>query len=138
MYLTKYRPQSLRDSFLSRGWDLPFPAPRAVFEPRVDVVEHDKEYVVTLELPGLSRDDFSVTAENDYLTIRGEKKAEREENRDSAWFHERSYGSFSRSFRLGEGVDRNKISAKYHDGVLEVTVAKSKESVKKAIEVKVS
>ncbi len=137
MYLTKYRPFGLMDRLFAWDRDFPFPAPKPAFEPRVDVAERDKEYVVSLELPGVSREDFTVTVENDYLTIKGEKKVEREESLDDGWRRERSRGSFSRSFHLGGGIDRDKISAEFRDGVLEVTVPKSKDSMKKAIEVKV-
>ena len=137
MYLTRYRPHSLLDRMVSWDRDFPFSAPRPAFEPRVDVIEHDKEYVVALELPGVSREDISVTIETDYLKIRGEKKVEHEESRDNGWRGERAYGSFSRSFRLGDGVDRDKISSDFREGVLNVTVPKSKDSVKKTIEIKV-
>jgi HSP20 family protein len=93
--------------------------------PPVDFVERDKEYEVTAELPGLDGKDVEVTLANGALVIHGEKKMEHEEKREGAFFLERRYGSFKRSFRLPENVDAEKIAARFENGVLKVTLPKS-------------
>jgi HSP20 family protein len=93
--------------------------------PPVDFVERDKEYEVTAELPGLDRQDVEVKLANGALIIHGEKNMEHEENREGAFFSERRYGSFKRSFRLPENVDAEKIAASFEKGVLKVSLPKS-------------
>lgn len=110
----------------------------AVFVPAVDVSEGDDEYTVTAEIPGVDRKDITVEVEDGVLTIRGEKKDEREEGGEKSktrWV-ERSYGSFTRSLRLPRNVDVNRIEAKYKKAVLTITLAKTKESKPKVVSVK--
>jgi HSP20 family protein len=92
--------------------------------PTIDVSESDKEVVVTAELPGLDQKDFEVTVSGDVLTLRGEKKAEREEKDGDVHYVERRFGSFSRSVRLPFEVRDEKVDAKYDKGVLTVRVPK--------------
>lgn len=104
--------------------------------PRVDVTEEPEAYHVSAELPGVKKDDVQVTLHEDVLTIRGEKKEEREEKKKDYYQAERSYGSFSRSIRLPGDVQADKIHASFKDGVLDVQLPKSKEGrVEKRIEV---
>jgi HSP20 family protein len=93
--------------------------------PPVDFVEHDDGYELTAELPGLDHKDVEVKVANGALVIHGEKKMEREEKKEGAFFSERRYGSFKRSFRLPENVDVNKIAADFEKGVLKVTLPKT-------------
>jgi len=93
--------------------------------PPVDFVERDNEYEVTAELPGLDPQNVEVKIANGALVIQGEKKMEREENKEGMFFSERRYGSFKRSFRLPENVDVDKVAAHFEKGVLEVTLPKS-------------
>ena len=95
--------------------------------PAVDVVEDKKGYHIHADLPGLDEKDINVEYENGFLTISGEKKKEREEKSDDERyiFSECSYGSFSRSIRLPEGTDTNKIEAKFKKGVLNIDIPKS-------------
>lgn len=93
--------------------------------PPVDFLERDGEYEVTAELPGLDQKDVEVKIANGALVVSGEKKMEREENKDGMFFSERRYGSFKRSFRLPENVDVDKIAASFEKGVLRVTLPKS-------------
>ncbi|MFQ6618349.1 MAG: Hsp20/alpha crystallin family protein [Fidelibacterota bacterium] len=136
MWLTRYQPRSLWSLFDDLlDWRLP--TRTSDFVPYIDVVEEEKEFVVTAELPGLKKNDFSVKIEDDHLVIRGEKKYEHEEKEKNYYHSERRYGSFCRSFHLGEGVEKDKIKAQYKNGVLRVTIPKSKVSIKTEKEIKI-
>jgi HSP20 family protein len=105
--------------------------------PAVDFAEDDKAYTVTAELPGIEEKDIDVTVSGGMLTIKGEKKKEREEKNKNYYLSERSYGSFQRAFSLPEGIDQNKIAANFAKGVLTVTLPKNAEAQKsQKIEVK--
>lgn len=108
--------------------------------PPVDIIERKDSIVVKAEAPGLEKDSFKVLVEDGVLTVSGEKKVEINENDKDQNFHrsERIYGSFSRSFTLPMNVDQMRVSAKYRNGVLEVTLPKSEEAKPKEIEVDVS
>lgn len=105
------------------------------FEPPVDITERDDALVLTAELPGMSRKDITVELENNVLMIRGEKKEEHEQKGEERYVYERRYGSFSRSFTLPRSVDPDRISARFENGVLTVTMPKAPESRGKRIEV---
>jgi HSP20 family protein len=98
--------------------------------PRVDVYETDKNYAIDLEVPGMKKSELKIRLEDDYLTISGEKRFEKEERDKKHKYRrmERSYGSFQRSFELPEGVNESQIEAKYVDGVLKITVPKPAEA----------
>jgi HSP20 family protein len=104
--------------------------------PSVDVTETDKEIEITAELPGLEEKDVQVNFADNVLTIRGEKKAEKEEKDKTYRMVERSYGSFMRSLELPDGVDANAIKASIDKGVLKVTVPKPAPAQVKKIDVK--
>lgn len=95
--------------------------------PVVDIQEDEREIAIVAELPGLAPDQVEVTCENGVLNIRGEKSAERKENDQSRRYHllERTYGTFSRSFQLPQGLDESKIEASFDHGVLTVHVPKA-------------
>lgn len=97
-------------------------------EPRVDVDDFEDKLVVSAELPGIDEKDVDVSVSDDYLTIKGEKKSESERKSEGGYVKERTYGSFSRSFRLPESVDRSKIEGQLKKGVLTITLPKSKKS----------
>jgi HSP20 family protein len=105
--------------------------------PAVDVVEENDEYIVKIELPGVNKDDVKITLESNILTIRGEKKAEKDSDEKNYHRTERSYGIFQRSFTLPESVKNDKIGAEYKDGILTITLPKAEETKPKQIEVKV-
>ncbi len=112
----------------------PFRAFEGIFRPSfpvVDFAEHDKEYIVSAELPGMDEKDLEVKLSSGVLTIRGEKKEERKEEQPSYRVSERRYGSFERSFRLPEGVEEEKIDAKFVKGLLTIRLPKSKEALQK-------
>lgn len=101
--------------------------PRALraFEhvPKVEVKENGKAYSVTVELPGLDEKDVKVTVEDDVLSISGEKKVEKTD--EKTHYSERSYGSFTRAFTLPSDADRGKVSAKFAKGVLTLDIPKA-------------
>ena len=105
-------------------------APRWGAAPSVDIVEKDKAYEVTAELPGMDETNIDVKIANGMLTISGEKKDEHEEKKKNYYLSERRYGSFQRSFRVPDGVEADKIAAEFKNGVLTVTLPKTAEALK--------
>lgn len=130
------------DDFHPFGWRLPVTRSTFDFElprlpstgwplaPAIDVAEKEKEYEITAELPGLDEKDVEIKLSNHTLTIKGEKKEEREERQKDYYLSERRYGSFHRSFQLPEGIDANKIDATFTKGVLTVKLPKTAEAQK--------
>ena len=90
--------------------------------PAIDAVTKDSDLVIRAELPGVKHEDVDISLHDNVLTISGERRAEQDEERGGYHVRERRYGSFRRSVALPEGIDESKISARYEDGVLEVTV----------------
>lgn len=98
--------------------------------PAVDISENDEQYVVRAELPGVKKEDISVTVEDGVLRISGESKSEHQDKENGRVIRqERHYGQYVRSLRLGTEVDEQKAKAHYKDGVLELVLPKA-ESVK--------
>jgi HSP20 family protein len=112
----------------------------AALLPELDVREGTNSIAIEVELPGVEEKDISVTLTNGVLTIKGEKKQEKQEKSENYHVTERSFGSFQRSLRLPEVVDDTKVEAKFDKGVLKVTAAKKPEAVKaeRRIEIKKS
>jgi HSP20 family protein len=106
--------------------------------PAVDITEDDAAYKVTAELPGMTDKEIEVVVSGDTLTLKGEKRQEKEHKETNFYLYERSYGSFQRSFYLPDGVDRDRIGADFAKGVLTVTLPKTAKAVEqqKKIEVK--
>jgi HSP20 family protein len=131
---------SLFDNFF-QGFDVePFFRSKAGgFTPQVDVSENEKEIRVSAELPGMDEKDIDVSINRDSLTIRGEKREEKEDKGKDYYRMERSYGSFTRSVPLPVEVDIDKVDAKFKKGVLTVTLPKTAKAVEetKKISVKV-
>ncbi|MEX1063425.1 MAG: Hsp20/alpha crystallin family protein [Balneolaceae bacterium] len=105
------------------------------FRPRIDVAESEQRYEVKVYLPGMKKDEISVNLENGLLTVSGERKIQNEEKQKKFHRVETSYGSFSRSFQLPENIDPESVNATYKDGILEITVDKSEENVRKQIKI---
>lgn len=117
----------LFDEFF-RGWGLaPLSdwEPWEEFTPRVDVVESERDFQVSAELPGMDEKDVEVTLAHNTLTIKGHKQAEKEERGKNYTHVERSYGSFHRSIPLPCEVDADKVSAVFKKGVLSITLPKT-------------
>jgi len=94
----------------------------AEWSPRVDVLERAGQFVVRADLPGLSKEDIKVEVSDNMITIQGERKHEKKEERDGYCYSECSFGSFYRTIPLPEGADASKATADFRKGVLEVTV----------------
>jgi HSP20 family protein len=130
--LTRWQPrQSLLTDFLEDdmlNW-LPARVRRAesanVYEPRIDVRENAKEFLVQAEIPGLDKDDFELSVEGNTLTLRGEKRREKVQEGEQYYRCERGYGAFVRTLTLGEEIDRDHIKAEYKKGVLNIYLPKS-------------
>jgi HSP20 family protein len=123
----------------------PFRLPRSLFDtepfwradpslvkmPAVDIADSDKAYEITAELPGMDEQNVEVKFANGVLTIKGEKKEEKEEKQKDYHLSERRFGSFQRSFTVPDGIDSDKIDAIFKDGVLTVMLPKTVEAQKK-------
>ena len=107
------------------------------FVPPVDIYEDEHNVTLKLEVPGIEEKDLDVRVENNTLTVRGERKFEREEKEENFHRIERRYGSFSRSFTLPNTVDSEKVEADYVNGVLQIRLAKKAEAKPKQIKVSV-
>jgi HSP20 family protein len=125
----------LFDSFLGRGpfgrptlWSRTETASALAFN--VDVRENEKEVAFEAELPGIDEKDIQVTVRDGMLSLKGEKKSERDEKKDTYHLLERSYGSFERLFELPDSVDEENIKADFNKGVLRVIVPKRPEAIK--------
>lgn len=129
----------LFDSF-TRGWGLPTLASENVLSPRVDIVETETGLEMTAELPGIDPKAIELDLDDDVLTLKAERKAEREEKDDKRRYHltERSTGTYMRSFTLPFTPDRDKITADFDKGVLKVMVPRSPDQPKstKRIEIR--
>lgn len=135
--LLRQEMNSLFDNFF-RGFETePFESRLGAFSPRVDVAETDKEIKVTAELPGMDDKDIDVSLTKDMLTIRGEKKEEKEEKSKSFYRMERSYGSFSRTVPLPTEIDTNKVKAEFKKGILSVTLPKTQQAIKETKKIQV-
>ena len=102
----------------------------------MDVTETAEAVVVKAEVPGMDAKEINISVTGDVLTIKGEKKSEREEKEENYHLVERSYGSFSRAMTLPAAVNLDKIEARYDKGVLTVTCPKKEEVKPKSIEIK--
>jgi HSP20 family protein len=113
-------------------------ANEALWYPRVDLREHDQEFVLVADLPGLNQEDINISVENNVLTLQGQRTFEHEaQNGQNGYAHyrERAYGTFCRRFTLGAAVDADKITATYKAGVLEVHIPKTAAAQPKRIAV---
>jgi HSP20 family protein len=112
-----------------RGWKSDEPSATTSWSPAVDIYETDSEIMVQAELPGVDRKDIALQLENNVLTLKGDRRFEKETNQENYHRIERSYGGFSRAFTIPTIVDEDKIRADYRDGILKIALPK-KEQVK--------
>ena len=106
------------------------------FVPKVDILENEKGYEVNLAVPGLSKDDFKIDLNDNFLTVSGERKFSKEKKENNLHVVETQYGNFGRSFSLPENVDASKIQAAYNNGILEIFLPKDeKKTLKTTIKV---
>ncbi len=123
--LMNFSPFPANDRGSMRGW-----------LPAMDVTEDANSITVKADLPGLKKEDISLSLNNNFLTIKGERKEESEKKEKNYHRVERSYGVFERSVDLGVNVDGTKVQANYKDGVLEIIIPKAESSKPKQIEIK--
>ena len=116
-----------RDSGLFSGWT-----------PALDVFDDKDHLTVTVELPGLKKEDINLSLHDGVLTVSGERKTEREQKEGETFRSERYFGRFQRSVTLPTAVDGGKVNAAYKDGILTVTLPKAEEAKPKQIEVSIS
>ena len=136
----------IRELELLRGWspfrDSPIRTKAFLDEaptrwiPAMDVTENDDRYALTVELPGTKKEDVTVEFHENVLTIRGEKRNEREEEKEQRRYVERTYGSFSRSFTLPANAAGDRVRASFKDGVLTIEIPKREEAKPTVIAVK--
>ena len=133
------RLSSLRDLFDS-AFALASTAPawQRDWAPALDVSEDDHNLVVYLELPGVKKEDFDISLENDVLTIAGERRREEQEGEGESFRRERFFGRFSRSITLPVAVQSDQVTAKYEDGILHITLPKAEEAKPKKIAVEIA
>ena len=105
--------------------------------PPVEIFESGDDLVIRAEIPGVEKEDIEINVENGTLVLSGERKRHSEIKEDNAYRLERIYGSFNRSFRLPTTVDAGRIAAKYHNGVLEITLPKLEEAKPRKVEIEV-
>ena len=106
--------------------------------PVVDINESASDVGITVELPGIDPSAVEITYENDVLTVKGEKKSTRKEGNTETRYHlvERTFGAFTRSFRMPKGLDESKVDAQYANGVLTIRVPKAAVPAPRKIEIK--
>ena len=127
---------SMYDRFFERNF-LPssFMLGNEKWNPSLDISEGRKNITVRAEIPGIEAKDFDISIDGRFLSIRGEKKKEREKKEETYYRVERSYGYFNRTIELPAEVDPNKVNASYKRGVLKIKLRKAKESEVKRIEI---
>jgi HSP20 family protein len=121
-----------------RGWASEEGLATGVWMPPVDVFETPESIVLKADLPDVNKDEVDISIENNTLTIRGERKLEKETKEKNFYRMERSYGTFSRSFTLPPTVAADRVEAGFDNGVLTLTLPKREESKPKQIKVKVN
>ncbi len=125
-----------------RGWSRPWTSGwltpmEGGFTPSVDLKETDKEFVLTAEVPGVSKDELDVTITEDSVTLRGERRQEKEEKNENYHYRETTYGAFQRVIPLPGEVVAEKAKAKLKDGVLTLVLPKAQPSKAKGVQVKI-
>ena len=118
-----------------RGWKNDEPSATTSWSPAVDIYETDSEIMVQAELPGVDRKDIALQLENNVLTLKGDRRFEKETNQENYHRIERSYGGFSRAFTIPTIVDEDKIRADYKDGILKIALPKKDQVKAKQIKI---
>ena len=107
----------------------------ATWAPAVDIFEKGTDLVIRAELPGISKDEIEIDVEDHTLTLRGERKQDVEVEEGKSYRSERTYGLFTRQFRLPPTVDAGRIGARHKDGVLEIVLPKMEQAKPKRVEI---
>lgn len=130
----EWRPFRELERFFEEDW-IPFVPVRHRFEPAVDVYETDKEVIVETSLAGFKPEEIEVEAEDDYVTIKGETKEEKEEKKKNYYRREVRRGNFVRTVALPATVKSAKAKAEFKDGMLKITLPKEAVPKKKKVKV---
>jgi HSP20 family protein len=130
------RLNSLFDDF-TRGQGDQDALTTAAFVPPVDIYEDDHKVILKLEVPGIRQDELDIRVENNTLTVRGERKFEKEEKQENFHRIERRYGSFFRAFTVPSTVDTDSVHASYDAGILKIEMQKKAEAKPKQIKVNI-
>lgn len=118
---------------LLQGWEgVPVTDGLGAYNPRNDMTEDDKEFIISAELPGMSDKDIEVPLARDAVTITGEKKAEKEERKGNRYYSERSFGSFTRTIPIPRAINADKVQAEFKKGILTIRMPKTPEALKEA------
>lgn len=123
------------NDFVNRSWDQGSEG-LTNWRPAVDIYESDEGLHFLMDLPGMKKEDLQLTFENGVLSVHGERKGDWEQNGTGYRRTERFQGNFSRAFSLPQGVDLEKIEAKFEDGVLKVFVPKGEQLRAKHVEIR--
>ena len=118
-----------------RGWRGDEPSSTTTWSPAVDIYETENEIMVHAELPGVDRKDIALNLEKNVLTLKGERRFEKETKQENYHRIERAYGGFSRSFSIPAIVDEEKIRAEYKDGILRISLPKKEQVKAKQIQI---
>ena len=118
--------------------DLPRSSLAESWMPAVDVNETETEYLLSADIPGLDKKDVSIDIHDGIITIKGERAIDNEKSTDDYRIRERQLGSFNRSFRLPDNVNEVKVAAKFKNGVLTITLPKTKEIIPEGRQIKIS
>ena len=124
LFMTSVPRSFSQEDMASGGWS-----------PSVDIYENEGEIVLEAELPGMKREDFEVTIENNVITLKGRREFEKKEEGDNYHRVERAYGTFTRSFSLPRTVSAESTSADFKNGILRVTLPKKEEAKARKIKV---
>ena len=120
-----------------RGLMSPFGEPASDWTPAIEAFQRGNEFIVRADVPGLTKDDITVEVGEDALTIQGERKYDREEEREGVYRSERAYGSFYRVVPLPEGAVADSAKANFADGVLEVVVQAPSQEVRRGRKIEI-
>lgn len=144
MSLSKFNPNSSINQFLDGFFNSTIGdfigSDVIATHPRVNIIEHDKNYEIELAAPGLKKSDFNISLENGNLKISVKKKEENTEEQENKKYRRREYSfvSFERSFFLPEGVDVSKVDASYEDGILSICLPKKEIKKPETTTIKIS
>ncbi|MGA1862240.1 Hsp20/alpha crystallin family protein [Deferribacter thermophilus] len=119
-----------------------FRAPKAfdedvVFAPDIDIAETKESFIIKADLPGMTEKDIEVTLTNNVLTIKGERKEEKEEKEKNYYRKERIFGTFVREIQIPKKILQDKVKAKFKNGVLEIELPKAEEEKEKSVKIEV-
>ncbi|CEG57330.1 Hsp20/alpha crystallin family protein [Legionella fallonii] len=128
---------SLIDNFLSSQTDDLTFSDSGKWAPAVDIKEEKNQFLVIADLPGVEKENIHISLENNILTLHGSRSEEKRTTQEGYSRVERTLGQFHRQFTLPQTADGNKVSAKYKNGILEITIPKKEQAVEKRIEIKI-